>query len=151
MPNLYGALSESEALFAALRGIGFKGWDRILNDQGVVRLLGQEVFEGDEINVHFQEKDFIERTDAWNTVVALIKDRGKALDQFTMAQAQLELSRVHTDFISQGTTDAERMSASLEKRKQDRGREHLSFPLVYQQICLGSVQLLKTTSKLLRL
>ena len=38
MPKLYQALGEMEALVFALKGIGFKGWNRILNDEGVLRL-----------------------------------------------------------------------------------------------------------------
>ena len=114
MPNLYGALDEIEGLVFALKGIGFKGWKRILNDQGILRMVGEEVFDDDLINIHFQEGDFIERSDAWGTVVALIKDRGKALDQFTISRSLLERSRVHTEWMPSGH------SSSLEKRKQDR-------------------------------
>jgi hypothetical protein len=81
-------------------------------------MASEEVFDDEGINIHFREEDFVERSDAWNTVVALIKDRGKALDEFTVGRSLLERSRVHTDFLATAVETG--MVSSSEERRQDR-------------------------------
>jgi len=73
---------DTNTLVGAMRQIGFTGWDRVLSDQGVVRAAAETVFEDTDMHVRFELEDFEERSDAWTTVVLLLQDRGKAMDEF---------------------------------------------------------------------
>jgi hypothetical protein len=102
----------------ALRGMGFKGWDKILNPQGNLRGIARDAFEDDEINIYFQEDDFVaDKSETWVTVVELLQDRGSMLDTF------VEPSRADSiadQYCEPSALDTGRVSRSLEKLKENR-------------------------------
>lgn len=119
MPNLLSqSHTEHTSLMVALRGMGFKGWDKILNPRGKLRGIAKDAFEDDDINIYFQEDDFVgDKSEAWTTVVELLRDRGSMLDSFIKPS---QPDTIADQYCEPSALDTGRISKSLEKRKADR-------------------------------
>ena len=119
MPNLRSrSHTDYTGLMDALRGMGFKGWHKILNDQGNLRGMAEEAFEDDEINIYFQECDFEEKSEIWITVVDLLQDRGSMLDAFI--EPAPAIGDESGEYCGPSAIDSGRVSRSLEKLKENR-------------------------------
>ena len=119
MPNLQSqSYTDHTGLMVALRGVGFRSWHKILNDQGNLRGLAEDAFGDDEIDIHFQENDFEEKSETWITVVDLLRDRGSMLDSFiTPAPA---ITTTTDEYCGPSAISTGRVSRTLEKLKENR-------------------------------